>query len=157
MASHWLIVSNGGTSLYHTLRNDNGRWQSTWNDVFAALHGAPDTGIIKASTFRADSQNNLHVCLLTSQNNLWHAMRAADGHWQSNWGDVMSRSSGLSVASVTALASAANDAGSFEICAVTTSGIYHTVRHSDATWQQTWRNLNTAVTNQPLVGLFAGG
>lgn len=158
MPSHWLIVSNNGHALHHTLRNDSGSWQGNWGDVLNAMNGAPDAGAITSATFHTDLSGNLHVCVLTSLHHVWHTIRFPAGNWQGFWGDVNSKSSGLPTGTVTALASSVSGDNTFQLCALTPSVIYHTVRQPSGSWQSSWGNVNTKVPNPPLpANLFAGG
>jgi hypothetical protein len=157
MPSHWLIVSNNGQALHHTLRKDTGSWQGTWGDVLAVMNGRPDTGAIRSATFHTDLTGNLHVCVLTTLHNIWHTIRFAAGNWQGNWGNVNNQSSGLPAQLVTALASSVSADNSFQLCALTPTNIYHTIRHPNNTWQANWGNVNGPVPNPPLPANLLGG
>jgi hypothetical protein len=156
MPSEWVILS-AGTSLHHTLRNDNGTWQGQWGDVFAAMHGKPDSGSIKSLTSHTDLSGNLHICVLTSIHNVWHTIRLAAGTWQSNWGNVNAASTGLPSATVTSLASSVSGDNTFQLCAVADNVIYHTVRHPNGTWQGSWGNVDSQAFPPLPITVLAGG
>lgn len=158
MSSHWLIVSQDGRALHHTLRNDDGGWQGNWGDVLAVMHGAPDAGKITSATFHTDLTGNLHVAVLTSLHNIWHTIRFPAGNWQGSWGNVNSQSSGLPTQSVTGLASSVSGDNTFQLCALTPTIIYHTVRHPAGNWQGGWGDVNGQVPHPSLpANVFGGG
>jgi hypothetical protein len=141
MPSHWVIVSPSGftNTLLHTLRKNDGNWQG-WADVFAATKWWPPGGTwVISTTLHTDLNDNLHVCVLANDGKIWHTIRSPNGNWQS-WFNVNLKSSGLP-AGVNALASSVSDDNTFQLCAVTNTGVYHTVRQPNGSWQSTWGKL----------------
>jgi len=72
--------------VYHAIRNRYLRdpW-TPWMDVTTAVGdpGSPFVGIDCATVDRS-----VHICGLTADDRILHAVRAPDGVWQSFWGDV---------------------------------------------------------------------
>ena len=159
MPSHWLILSTTGKALHHTLRNDNGNWQKFWGDVIVAMKGLPDAGLIQNATFHTDLSGNLHVCVSTSLNNIWHTLRLPNGTWQQGWGNVKTASTGLPAGAVKALASSVSGDNTFQLFAEIGATIYHTLRQPSGTWQGSWGDVNLAVPGTPPtpIALLAGG
>jgi hypothetical protein len=85
---HVVGVTSDG-NVWHTIRFGNGSWQAGFGDVKGQTSN-PGTVVAVGC---AASGSELHVCVVTSDGNVWHTIRRGDGTWQDGFGDVKGQTS----------------------------------------------------------------
>jgi hypothetical protein len=129
------ITDDGG--MWHTIRHTDGSWQAQFGDV-KGQSGNP--GHFEAVSCAAVA-GELHVSGITNDGGMWHTIRHADGSWQNQFGDVKGQSGNPGHF---AAVSCAGINGELQLCGETDAGgMFHTIRHSDGTWQPQFGDVKT--------------
>lgn len=117
-------------TMWHTIRHADGSWQPFFGDVGGQVL---PPGVF-ASVDCAGIDGELHVCGVTEGGGMWHTIRHADGSWQPFFGDVKGQAG--NPGPFLAVGCAGINA-ELHVCGVivTDGGIWHTIRHSDGSWQ----------------------
>lgn len=135
---HVFGASEGGGTLYHTVRHQDGSWQPRWTAL--KTFGR----ISHIATTRVGTTIDTAVI---ADGKLLHAIRASNGTW-SNWGNIQSAAGAISNILDVTLAGIGSQ---LHVVALSGSGeVYHAIRKGDASWQRFGR---VTVFNQypPLV------
>jgi hypothetical protein len=138
--------------LWHTFR-EPGSWQSFFGNVKAAVTGDP--GIVRTLACAADAGTSLHVVAVTADGVLWHTLRRPDGTWQTFFGNVKAAVA-ADPGKVVDVGAAADSSGTVHVLVVTTTGdLYHALRLSDGSWQQSFADVKADGAGDPgrLVGV----
>ena len=118
-------------SLYHTIRNADGSWQTPFGAVSGQVSGVTQ-GFQQVTC--CGTGTDLQVVGLSSDDQLYHTVRAIDGSWQSSFGAVSSAVSG-GAQEYRAL-TCVGTATAMELVAVGSDGqLYHTIRNANGRWQ----------------------
>lgn len=132
------IGSDG--QLYHTIRNPDGTWQSTYGNIVAQ------------GTFQRvaciGTGGSLQVVAVRSDGQLMHAIRDASGNW-SPFGYVQSQSSGGPPAFVD-VGAGTTDGQSIQVVGVGSDGqLWHTIRNPSGLWQSSFGKIETVSSGGP--------
>jgi hypothetical protein len=84
-------VGNDG-KLWHTIRDDNGSWQTFFGAVAGQVSGGPAS--FTAVACGSDDGQVLQVVGVGDDGKLWHTLRNANGSWQTFFGAVAGQVSG---------------------------------------------------------------
>ncbi|MCD0445356.1 hypothetical protein LO763_17215 [Glycomyces sp. A-F 0318] len=121
---HVFSASERGTTLYHTVRGEDGVWLPRWT----ALRTFGRIGHI--ATARVGTTISTTVI---ADGRLLHAVRASDGTW-STWGDV-ERPAG-DIGNVNQVALAGIGAQLHVVALNGSSEVHHAIRKGDGSWQR---------------------
>jgi hypothetical protein len=88
---HVVGLGNDG-KLWHTIRNANGGWQSSFGLIESQSSGGP-ASFVAVACGSADG-HALQVVGVGSDGRLWHTIRNPNGSWQSGFGLIESQSAG---------------------------------------------------------------
>jgi hypothetical protein len=127
-----VLVLTWSNALYHTIRFNNGAWQSFgWGDVRGA---AGNRGTVLDVACSSDwPERQVQFGIVTSDGKMWHTIRYADGHW-APFGDVnaANRSTPGAFTSI----GMTQDSGSMQLMGATSNGnLWHTIRYPSGAWQ----------------------
>jgi len=122
---HVFGASEGGRTLYHTVRNEDASWQPRW--VTLRTFGR----ISHVATARVGT--TIHTAVVTD-GKLLHAIRASDGTW-SNWGNIESAAGDIAN-DVLDVALAGIGAQLHVVVVSGSSEVYHAIRRGDGSWQR---------------------
>jgi hypothetical protein len=139
------IIAFNDQSLLHSIRYKNDTWQQAWGDV-ASVVGSP--GSVKRIAM-CSTEGQMHVVVLTRQNQMLHTIRNDDGSWQVGWDDVVLDANDASFASdmwaslnsprgvfVDVGCAADYTTGEVQVAVVMGSGrVWHTIRYQNQPWQ----------------------
>jgi hypothetical protein len=137
--------------LYHAIRNPDGSWQKSFGSVASEVSGGPGEFMEVAC---GGVGGDLHVVATGSDQQIYHTIRDASGHWQDTFGLIESQVSGgprvfetVSCASVGTELQVAGAAGS----------IYHTIRDASGHWQTPFGLIESGVSGGPAEGFRGVG
>jgi len=123
---HVFGASEGGSTLYHTVRNEDGSWQPRW--VTLRTFGSI---ISHVATARVGTTIDTAV---VTDGKLFHAIRASDGTW-SNWGNIEGAAGDIAN-DVLDVALAGIGAQLHVVALSGSSEVYHAIRRGDGSWQR---------------------
>jgi hypothetical protein len=78
--------------LWHTIRNDNGKWQPSFGSIATQTSGGPAS--FSAVACGTENQGLLHVVGLGNDGKLWHTFRDGHGTWTAEFEPLAAVSSG---------------------------------------------------------------
>ena len=123
----------GATSdghLWHTIRRANGLWLP-FEDVEGQAGDRGSFTDVDCTGVIVGVSSELHVCGVTSDGHLWHAIRRNDGSWI-GFGDVKSQAGDRGTIQDVACAGVADE---LHVCAVSGDGrLWHAIRRRDGSW-----------------------
>src|SRR5262249_42448696 len=80
--------------IWHTIRNSNGTWQSSFGLVESESSGGPAGPASFEAVCCAGAGGGLHVIGLGNDGKLWHTIRQPNGSWQASFGLIEGQSGG---------------------------------------------------------------
>jgi hypothetical protein len=135
-----VLVVDGLSRLWHTIRFADGSWQQFFGDIGGALHQS--IGLIGGIACATNQGGDLHVLATDLGGKLWHTIRLANGSWPNPFQDVLGvinkdRNIGKTVHS---FACATNQGGDLHVLALLSGGswsgdtLWHTLRKANGSW-----------------------
>jgi hypothetical protein len=123
---HVFGASEGGTTLYQTVRNQDGNWSPSWT----ALRSF--SSIRQVATTRVGT--TIDTAVLTEDDVLRHSIQAPDGTW-TGWGNIGSAAGEIGGFYRVALAGLGSQ---LHVFALSQNGgvAYHAVRNGDGSWRK---------------------
>ncbi len=138
------VVGAVGGSPWHTFRRGDGSWQGFWGSV-NSVHSNRAGSAMRIACGGVGSE--LHVVILTPDGRLHHTLRRGDGSWQGYYGDVNSVNGGNPGSFTWVGAAGVGD--KLHICGVSASGLWHTFRRADGSWQGEFKNVHSVFPTAP--------
>ncbi|GLV55881.1 hypothetical protein KDH_27250 [Dictyobacter sp. S3.2.2.5] len=127
-----LSDSSGGAMLMTRWEPDRYDDIATWSGPIDVKSSAGNPGSVSAISCASPADNELHVCAVTSDGNLWHTIRHPNGAWDA-FGYVKGQTG--NPGPIHAVACASPNPGEVHICVITSDGrFWHTIRHPNGAW-----------------------
>lgn len=146
-----LIVDEINNHLLHTVRYNDGSWQSQgWGDVTDKLGGNQTTTIRPAIT-TASGNNQVHISIVSLNGDILHTVRFGNGSWQSQgWGNVTNALAGDVQTNNSPALTFDSTKDEMHITVIEREGeehLLHSRRFSNGTWQsQGWGDVTNILT-----------
>jgi hypothetical protein len=121
---HVFAADETGSSLYHTVRREDGTWWNSWK-LLRTFSGR----INHIATTRVGT--TIDTAVVTG-GEIYHAIRASDGTW-SGWGNIEGAAGEIGEVYEVALA---GFGAQLQVVASNGSQVYHAIRYGDASWQR---------------------
>jgi hypothetical protein len=125
-ALHVFSASDGGNTLYHTVRDKDGNWSPRWTALRTFA------GIKQIASTRVDS--GIATAVVTGEHKFRYAMQASDGTWGA-WGSTGSAAG--TIPNGFYRVALVGTGGSLQIFAQNlTSEIFRAIRREDGSWRE---------------------
>lgn len=137
--------------LYHTIRNADGTWLSSYDPVEDVVGGGPP-----AFSFEdcAGIGGALHLVGVGTDYRLYHTIRNPDGSWQPTFGLIEDVASGGPTTGFGQVACAGTGTTLHVVGHGRDANLYHTLRLADGTWQNAFALIEAEVEGGPPAGDF---
>jgi hypothetical protein len=144
------IVGVAGGQLWHTIRNGDGSWQSTFGLIESQEHNNPGAfTAVSCAGFGNQSplgDGQLHFVGVAG-GQLWHTIRNAAGNWQSSFGLIETQEHNNPGAFTAVSCAAVGD--QLQIVGIAGGQLWHTVRNAAGNWQSSFGLIETQEHNNP--------
>jgi ribosomal protein S27E len=147
VANELHVVGVVGGKLWHTIRHASGTWQNAFGLIEAQEQNNPGAF---TDVSCAGVGNELHVVGVVG-GMLWHTIRHASGTWQNAFGliEAQEQNNPGAFADV----SCAGVANQLQVAGVVSGQLWHTIRNTTGTWQNSFGLIEAQEQNNP--GAFA--
>jgi hypothetical protein len=144
------VVGVAGGQLWHTIRNSDGSWQSSFGLIESQEHNNPGSFVaVSCAGFGSSSpfgDGQLHIVGIAG-GQLWHTIRNAAGNWQSTF-ELIESQEHNNPGAFTAI-SCAVVGNQLQIVGIAGGPLWHTIRNADGSWQSTFGLIESHEQNNP--------